>query len=77
MKILFRGIKILFRGIKILFRGIKILFRGIKILFRGIKILYRGIKEREPVCEGVRAIWSPHTGIVDWGRLGETQKKFL
>merc|ERR1719309_1530365 len=26
-----------------------------------------GIKEREPACEGVRAIWSPETGIVDWG----------
>ena len=21
------------------------------------------------MCEGVRAIWSPHTGIVDWGRV--------
>jgi len=31
----------------------------------------RGIKEREPVCEGVRAIWSPHTGIVDWGRVAK------
>jgi len=27
----------------------------------------QGIKDREPACEGVRAIWSPHTGIVDWG----------
>jgi len=26
-----------------------------------------GIKEREPECEGIRAIWSPETGIVDWG----------
>lgn len=26
-----------------------------------------GIKEREPACQGVRAIWSPETGIVDWG----------
>ncbi|GAB0092839.1 L-2-hydroxyglutarate dehydrogenase, mitochondrial [Sergentomyia squamirostris] len=24
------------------------------------------IKEIEPFCEGVRALWSPHTGIVDW-----------
>lgn len=28
-----------------------------------------GIKEREPACQGVRAIWSPETGIVDWGRV--------
>jgi len=27
----------------------------------------QGIKDREPACEGVKAIWSPHTGIVDWG----------
>lgn len=24
------------------------------------------IKEIEPNCHGVQAIWSPHTGIVDW-----------
>jgi len=28
-----------------------------------------GIKEREPACQGIRAIWSPETGIVDWGRV--------
>jgi len=28
-----------------------------------------GIKAREPACEGIRAIWSPETGIVDWGRV--------
>ncbi|XP_037081253.1 L-2-hydroxyglutarate dehydrogenase, mitochondrial-like isoform X2 [Pollicipes pollicipes] len=26
-----------------------------------------GMREIEPFCKGVRAIWSPHTGIVDWG----------
>ncbi|KAL9699250.1 hypothetical protein quinque_002691 [Culex quinquefasciatus] len=25
------------------------------------------IKEIEPYCQGLKAIWSPHTGIVDWG----------
>lgn len=25
------------------------------------------IKEVEPHCRGLEAIWSPHTGIVDWG----------
>ena len=28
-----------------------------------------GIREREPACVGVRAIWSPQTGIVDWGQV--------
>ena len=26
-----------------------------------------GIAEREPHCRGIKAIWSPKTGIVDWG----------
>jgi len=26
-----------------------------------------GIKKREPACQGQKAIWSPETGIVDWG----------
>ena len=25
-----------------------------------------GIREREPYCTGIRAIWSPSTGIVDF-----------
>jgi len=25
------------------------------------------IKEIEPHCRGLKALWSPHTGIVDWG----------
>jgi len=29
----------------------------------------KGIREREPACTGTRAIWSPHTGIVDWARV--------
>lgn len=28
-----------------------------------------GIREREPACQGIRAIWSPHTGIVDWAQV--------
>ncbi|CAJ0949946.1 unnamed protein product, partial [Mesorhabditis belari] len=27
------------------------------------------IKEYEPHCKGLKAIWSPHTGIVDWGAV--------
>uniref|UniRef100_A0A914X576 L-2-hydroxyglutarate dehydrogenase, mitochondrial n=1 Tax=Plectus sambesii TaxID=2011161 RepID=A0A914X576_9BILA len=25
------------------------------------------IKDYEPYCKGLQALWSPHTGIVDWG----------
>lgn len=31
-------------------------------LLKGVK----EIKEVEPHCEGLEALWSPHTGIVDW-----------
>ena len=34
-----------------------------------------GIKEREPACVGVRAIWSPETGIVDWGEVARHYAK--
>ncbi len=27
------------------------------------------IQEIEPECRGLKAIWSPHTGIVDWGQV--------
>lgn len=27
------------------------------------------IQEIEPYCQGLKAIWSPHTGIVDWGSV--------
>lgn len=27
------------------------------------------IREIEPYCQGVRALWSPQTGIVDWGMV--------
>ena len=30
-----------------------------------------GIREREPHCAGIRAIWSPGTGIVDFSRVAE------
>ncbi len=31
-----------------------------------------GIAEREPHCKGIRAIFSPVTGIVDWGLVSRT-----
>src|SRR6516162_6890803 len=30
-----------------------------------------GIREREPHCAGIRAIWSPATGIVDFSRVAD------
>merc|ERR1719203_1126228 len=34
-----------------------------------------GIREREPACQGVRAIWSPETGIVDWAEVARHYAK--
>ena len=33
------------------------------------------IKEIEPYCKGVKALWSPHTGIVDWALVTEYYSK--
>lgn len=42
--------------------------RALKNKCPDIKIIERKeIKKYEPYCEGIRALWSPHTGIVDWG----------
>lgn len=30
------------------------------------------IKNYEPNCVGLKAIWSPHTGIVDWAQVNES-----
>lgn len=41
--------------------------RGQKNNCRDISIVDAArIREIEPHCQGVKAIWSPHTGIVDW-----------
>ena len=29
----------------------------------------KAIREREPHCRGLEALWSPHTGIVDWAEV--------
>ena len=29
------------------------------------------IKKYEPHCNGLEALWSPHTGIVDWGEVAK------
>ncbi|XP_063923266.1 L-2-hydroxyglutarate dehydrogenase, mitochondrial isoform X2 [Zophobas morio] len=36
-------------------------------LLKGIE----AIKNIEPHCHGIEALWSPHTGIVDWGLVTE------
>ncbi len=39
----------------------------------GLELLDKnGIAEREPYCRGIRAIFSPVTGIVDWGRVSQS-----
>ncbi|KAI3422326.1 hypothetical protein GPALN_012849 [Globodera pallida] len=45
---------------------------------KGIEIIGGdGIRQIEPYCRGVKAIWSPYTGIVDWSlpRLSEISKE--
>jgi L-2-hydroxyglutarate oxidase LhgO len=44
--------------------------RGVENGIENLELLdERGIKEREPHCNGLAAIFSPVTGIVDWGRV--------
>ncbi|VDO98242.1 unnamed protein product, partial [Soboliphyme baturini] len=44
--------------------------RGQKNNVRDLKIIEQAdIIQYEPHCRGLKAIWSPHTGIVDWGRV--------
>lgn len=42
--------------------------RGIKNQVQDLKLLKseEEIKQYEPYCKGLQALWSPHTGIVDW-----------
>lgn len=47
--------------------------RGIQNNVPDLKVLkgVEEIKKVEPYCQGVEALWSPHTGIVDWGLVTE------
>jgi L-2-hydroxyglutarate oxidase LhgO len=39
----------------------------------GVRVVEAGeLKEREPHCRGVRALWSPNTGIVDYTRVARS-----
>ncbi|MFY9780990.1 MAG: L-2-hydroxyglutarate oxidase [Candidatus Baltobacteraceae bacterium] len=47
--------------------------RGQKNGVEGLEMLdAKQIQEREPYCRGIKAISSPVTGIVDWGRVSES-----
>ncbi|XP_050036597.2 L-2-hydroxyglutarate dehydrogenase, mitochondrial [Dermacentor andersoni] len=47
--------------------------RGIKNGVKDLKRLdSREIKTVEPNCTGLQALWSPHTGIVDWGEVTQS-----
>ncbi|XP_049276230.1 LOW QUALITY PROTEIN: L-2-hydroxyglutarate dehydrogenase, mitochondrial-like [Rhipicephalus sanguineus] len=47
--------------------------RGIKNGVKDLKRLdSREIKSVEPNCTGLQALWSPHTGIVDWGEVTQS-----
>lgn len=44
--------------------------RGLENGVKDMKLLdLQEMKEIEPYSKGVQAIWSPHTGIVDWGEV--------
>lgn len=46
--------------------------RGQKNQVSDLKIIEKSqIKEIEPYCQGVKALWSPNTGIVDWALVTE------
>jgi L-2-hydroxyglutarate oxidase LhgO len=47
--------------------------RGHQNGIEGLELLdASGIQEREPSCRGIKAIFSPITGIVDWGLVSKT-----
>ena len=47
--------------------------RGHQNGIEGLELLDAGgIREREPSCRGIKAIFSPVTGIVDWGLVSKT-----
>ncbi|XP_017776374.1 PREDICTED: L-2-hydroxyglutarate dehydrogenase, mitochondrial [Nicrophorus vespilloides] len=46
--------------------------RGMKNEVPDLKLVdSKGIKEIEPHCRGIKALWSPQTGIVDWALVTE------
>ncbi|XP_076354140.1 L-2-hydroxyglutarate dehydrogenase isoform X2 [Tachypleus tridentatus] len=50
--------------------------RGQKNNVRDLKMVGpEEIREIEPNCIGLKALWSPHTGIVDWGEVNHSYSK--
>ncbi|XP_013178983.1 PREDICTED: L-2-hydroxyglutarate dehydrogenase, mitochondrial [Papilio xuthus] len=50
--------------------------RGVKNGVKDIKLLdSKEMRELEPNCRGLEALWSPHTGIVDWGEVTNSYVK--
>ncbi|KAJ0175492.1 hypothetical protein K1T71_008651 [Dendrolimus kikuchii] len=50
--------------------------RGIKNGVRDIQLVDgKEIREIEPHCKGLQAVWSPHTGIVNWAEVTESYVK--
>jgi L-2-hydroxyglutarate oxidase len=47
--------------------------RGMANGVEGLELIGRdAMRELEPHCEGVRALWSPNAGIVDYGRVAQS-----
>jgi L-2-hydroxyglutarate oxidase len=47
--------------------------RGLANGVEGVELIGRdAMRELEPHCEGVRALWSPNAGIVDYSRVAES-----
>ncbi|VDL66173.1 unnamed protein product [Nippostrongylus brasiliensis] len=50
--------------------------RALKNNCKDIKLIDGSqIKEHSAYCKGLKAIWSPHTGIVDWGEFARALAK--
>ncbi|KPJ11161.1 L-2-hydroxyglutarate dehydrogenase, mitochondrial [Papilio machaon] len=50
--------------------------RGVKNGVKDIKLMdSKEMHELEPNCKGLEALWSPHTGIVDWGEVTNSYVK--
>ncbi|CAK1540574.1 unnamed protein product [Leptosia nina] len=50
--------------------------RGLQNGVKDIQLLdAKEIKEAEPNVNGIQAVWSPHTGIVDWGEVTRSYVK--
>ncbi|XP_064484723.1 L-2-hydroxyglutarate dehydrogenase, mitochondrial-like [Ornithodoros turicata] len=50
--------------------------RGIKNNVKDLKrVDAEEIRQVEPNCTGIEALWSPHTGIVDWGLVARSYGK--